>query len=147
MKKYVFTSLVLTILLSACVGSKTDVASTATLMVSDGATKKTYSLKQLQALSKSEATFNNVDYVGVSLATLLHDAGYDMNSVQSVKAIADDGFSAVYDSGLFNRPDVLVAYAQKDGPLNIDDGAFRMVLPGEEGKLNVRMLVEIDVTP
>ena len=31
------------------------------------------------------------------------------------------------------------------GDLTADDGSFRMVLPGAEGKLNVRMMVELQV--
>jgi hypothetical protein len=39
--------------------------------------------------------------------------------------------------------EVIVAYARADGDLSAEDGSFRMVLPGAEGKLNVRMLVEL----
>lgn len=39
----------------------------------------------------------------------------------------------------------IVAYARAGGNLADDDGDFRMVLPGAESKLNVRMLVELQV--
>jgi hypothetical protein len=38
---------------------------------------------------------------------------------------------------------MILAYAQADGPLSEEDGAFRVVLPGAEGKQNPRMVVEI----
>jgi hypothetical protein len=60
--------------------------------------------------------------------------------------IASDGFSVNYDPALFQREDVIVAYQTADSVLAAEDGSFRMVLPGEEGKLNVRMLAEIQVT-
>jgi hypothetical protein len=41
--------------------------------------------------------------------------------------------------------DVIVAYARADSDLAEEDGAFRMVLPGAEGKLNVRMLAELQI--
>jgi hypothetical protein len=44
------------------------------------------------------------------------------------------------------KDNVLVAYALADGsPLTADDGSFRMVLPDEEGKLNVRMLAALQI--
>ena len=79
----------------------------------------------------------------VSMSFLLQDAGFDPLSLSAVKATAADGYSVNYDAGLFLRDDVLVAIATADGPLAADDGIFRMVLPGEEGKLNLRMLTEL----
>jgi hypothetical protein len=32
-----------------------------------------------------------------------------------------------------------------DGPLSAEDGLFRMVLPDQEGKLNVRLLTRLQV--
>jgi len=78
---------------------------------------------------------------------LLTDAGIDAQSLKALKAIASDGYSVNYEPALFLREDVILAYAKADGPLDGDDGAFRMVLPGEEGKLNVRMIVEIQAVP
>jgi hypothetical protein len=61
--------------------------------------------------------------------------------------VASDGFTANYESALFSREDTLVAYATVDGPLGEEDGAFRMVLPNQEGKMNPRDLVEIIAIP
>ena len=117
------------------------------LLVTDGTTEKSYSVADLEALPASESAFNEVAYKGVSLAVLLADAGFDAGALRAVKAVAADGYSVNYDPALFQRPDVLVAYATADGPLAEEDGTFRMVLPGQEGKLNVRLLAELRVTP
>jgi len=52
-----------------------------------------------------------------------------------------------YDPSLFLADDTLVAYARADGPLADDEGTFRMVVPDQGGKLNTRMLVEVDAIP
>jgi hypothetical protein len=60
--------------------------------------------------------------------------------------VASDGFTVNYDPSQILKDNVLVAYALADGSgLPADDGSFRMVLPDEEGKLNVRMLVELQI--
>jgi hypothetical protein len=81
------------------------------------------------------------------LTALLQDAGCDPQAAKGVKAIASDGFTVNYGPDLFLLPNTLVAYAQVDGPLSADDGTFRMVLPDQEGKLNVRMLATLQVVP
>lgn len=117
------------------------------LVVTDGATTKSYTVDDLEALPAVEATFNEVTYKGVTLSVLLADAGFDAASLRAVKAVAADGYSMNYEPALFQRADVIVAYATASGPLAEDDGFFRMVLPGEEGKLNVRMLAEVRAMP
>lgn len=137
----------LALLLVACGGTAPAAGAGDALLVTDGTTSKTYQVADLQALEQAQATFQDVTYVGVPLAALLADAGFDVGGVAAVKATAVDGFSANYDPALAARPDTLVAYAQADGPLTAEDGAFRMVLPGQEGKMNPRQLVEIRVIP
>jgi hypothetical protein len=146
MKHIFFTLLVLILLISAC-APKEPVAPGNTLQVTIGDTHKTYTLARLKALGDAQATFNGATYIGVPLETLLLDAGIDPASLSAVKAVAVDGFSANYDPALFNLPDTLVAYARLDGPLADDEAPFRMVLPDQEGKLNVRMLAEIVALP
>jgi hypothetical protein len=149
MKRMRFVWLLLSLLLAACdpgPGSgPADVPHT--LRVTDGTTERAYTVADLEALPATEATFNEIAYRGVSLSRLLQDAGFDPQGLKAVKAVAADGYSVNYDPALFQRQDVLVAYATSDGPLAEDDGVFRMVLPGEEGKLNLRMLVELRVSP
>lgn len=115
------------------------------LRVTDGTAEKSFSVADLEKLPVTEATFNEVTYVGVSLSTLLEEADFSPSDLKAVKASATDGYSVNYDSGLFTREDVIVAYSTVDGSLAEDDGTFRMVLPGEEGKLNLRMLAELKV--
>jgi DMSO/TMAO reductase YedYZ molybdopterin-dependent catalytic subunit len=117
------------------------------LTVTDGTSEQSYSVDDLESLGAEEAVFQEVTYVGVPLPTLLSDAGFDPASASAVKATAADGFTANYEPELANRPDTLVAYARADGPLTDEDGTFRMVLPGQEGRLNPRDLVELQVYP
>jgi hypothetical protein len=146
MKKIIFV-LLICLLLTGCASSSTPAAKGDVLTVGDGSTSKTYTVESLKSLPSTQAAFNEVNYIGVSLVALLKDAGIDASKVKSVKVVASDGYSMDYGPDLFMREDVIVAYAQANGPLTKDDGAFRMVLPGEEGKLNVRQLVEVKAAP
>ena len=115
------------------------------LTVTDGTSEQSYSVDDLQSLGAEEAVFQEVTYVGVPLQALLIDAGFDSASASAVKATAADGFTANYEPELANRPDTLVAYARADGPLADEEGTFRMVLPGQAGRLNPRDLIELQV--
>jgi hypothetical protein len=145
MKSHILKIILLALLLVAC-SSSTSGGDGSTLLVTDGTTEKTFSVADLKELPMTEATFNEVTYVGVSLGALLEEAGFSPGDLSAVKATASDGYSVNYDSGLFTREDVIVAYETVDGSLTEDDGTFRMVLPGEEGKLNIRMLAELKVS-
>ena len=117
------------------------------LLVSGGSLQKRYTKQDLQALNTAQANFLKVNYMGVSLAILLRDAGFDPETIKVVKAVAVDGFSANYDSELVNKSDTVVAYDRAEGPLAEGEAPYRMVLPGQEGKLNVRQIIEIQVIP
>ncbi len=148
MKNLRFLSLILVIgLLAACASSDSDTASQPVngLLVSGGDIQKTYTRADLEALPPVQANFNGVDYLGVSAASLLQDAGFDLQQVKAVKAIASDGFTVNYDPSQFMADGFSVAYATVGGELTADDGSFRIVFPGAEGKLNPRMLKEIQV--
>jgi hypothetical protein len=113
--------------------------------VTDGADEYAYSVDDLEKFGAVEEEFMGETYLGVPLQNLLMEAGFDIDSIKTVKAVASDGFSVMYDSTFFTREDVLVAYAISGGDLSKDDGTFRMVLPGEEGKLNLRFMVQLVV--
>jgi tRNA U34 5-methylaminomethyl-2-thiouridine-forming methyltransferase MnmC len=115
--------------------------------VTDGTIVKTYTADDLKALGAVQASDKGVSYVGVTLKVLLQDAGIDTTKLSAVKAVASDGFSSNYNPTQFLADDTLVAYARADGPLTADEGIFRMVLPDQGGKLNPRLLVEIDAIP
>ena len=139
--------MVLVLFVSGCTTSApADTTNVAGLKVSDGATSKTFTVEDLKALPETQAGFKDVTYIGIKMTDLLTEAGYDPKTVKVIKAVATDGFSVNYDPALFQRGDVIVAYQTIDGALATEDGSFRMVLPGEEGKLNVRMLEEIQVS-
>lgn len=149
MKWFFYGLLVLSILMGACTTAASPALESGgeMLLVTDGTTEKSYTVADLEALPVTESTFNEVTYIGTSLATLFDNAGFSAQELRVAKAIAADGYSVNYDPALFLREDVIVAYATLDGPLPEEDGTFRMVLPGEEGKLNIRMLVELQVVP
>ncbi len=142
MKRFFLVTLLIALALTAC-APKAEESAAPVLKVAD----KTYTADDLNALGESQADFKGVTYVGVSLTVLLKDAGIDPTAITIVKAVASDGFTANYESALFSREDTLVAYARADGPLGEDEGAFRMVLPDQEGKMNPRNLVEIIAIP
>jgi opacity protein-like surface antigen len=147
----IITAALFALFLAACASTnQAAVQATATgkdanLLVSGGDARKSYTHADLETLPASQAVFKDVTYIGVPVSSLLENAGFDPQQVKAVKAIASDGFSVNYDPSQFLRDDVLVAYARQDGDLAAEDGAFRMVIPGGEGKLNLRMLVELQV--
>ncbi len=146
MRLNILILIVLPFILVACSSTASE-GEVSMLRVTDGTTEKSLSVSDLEKLPATESTFNEVTYVGVSLTTVLEEAGFSPEDLSAVKATASDGYSVNYDPALFTREDVIVAYATVDGSLTADDGTFRMVLPGEEGKLNVRLLVELKVIP
>ncbi|MGM0385760.1 MAG: molybdopterin-dependent oxidoreductase [Actinomycetota bacterium] len=142
-------SVLLLALVSACgsdSGSDSSDAGTTALVVSGGDVSESYGPADLEALGTTDSEFNGAAYVGVPVADLVADAGFDPAAVKSVKAVASDGFTVNYDPGQVFTDGVIVAYALPDGDMSAADGTFRMVLPDQEGKLNVRMLVELQVT-
>lgn len=147
MKRTQFVSLLLVLvaLLAACTPAAPAASEGPVLKVTDGTVAKTYTVAQLQALGAAQATDKGVTYVGVPLSTLLRDAGIDPAAIRAVKAVASDGFTANYTADIFLAETTLVAYARADGPLAEEEGTFRMVVPDAGGKLNPRMLVEIQV--
>ena len=147
MKSTLIKLFLIALFLTACSsGGTTSEGAGALLRITDGTVEETFSVADLEKLPSTEAKFNEVTYIGVSLSTLLEEAGFSPGDLKAVKATATDGYSVNYDTGLFTREDVIVAYGTVDGSLAEDDGTFRMVLPGEEGKLNLRMLVELKVS-
>ena len=116
------------------------------LLVTAGENQASFSAEDLGALPATESSFDEVTYTGVTVSALLEAAGVQQEQVKAIKAIAADGYSVNYDPGQVMKDTVIVAYALADGnPMSADDGNFRMVLPDEEGKLNLRMLTELRV--
>jgi hypothetical protein len=146
MKRILFILSVLTLMVSAC-ATKSTTTPGDTLLVSQGDVEKSYKLADLQALEAVQETFKDVTYIGVPLTVLLADAGFNPAGLSAVKAVASDGYSVNYDPALFNLPDTMLAYARADGPLTDTEAPFTMVLPGQEGKMNPRMVVKIIALP
>ncbi len=137
-------ALVVTLILAACAPAAAPVNGSA-LIVTDGAASKSFSMDDLKALGTVEVIAKDITYIGVPLSALITAAGFDPASLAAVKATASDGFSANYEPAQFTAADTVVAFATSGGTLTEEDGAFRMVLPNEGGKLNVRMLTTITV--
>ena len=149
MKKTLFTLIAAVLVLVACApaaGQDAGAPAGAALLVKVGETQQSFNAEDLGALPAGEATFKDVAYRGVTVSALLETLSVDPAAVKALKAVAADGYSVNYDPAQVLKESVLVAYALADGsPLPADDGNFRMVLPDEEGKLNVRMLVELQI--
>jgi len=149
MKKIMIT-LFIVMLLSACVPAAAQVTQVpeagAALLVTVGDNQHSFSLEDLQALTTTEASFKDVVYKGVTISTLLEVAGVSLDGIKAIKAVASDGFSVNYDTTQILKDNVIVAFELADGStLSADDGNYRMVLPDEEGKLNIRMLAELQI--
>ena len=146
MKNLLLFVMVCMLVLAGC-APKVDEPAAAVLKVSNGAIEKTYTANDLKALGAVQASFKGVTYIGVTLTVLLKDAGFDPATLTAVKAVAKDGFTVNYDSGLYSREDTIVAYARVDGLLSEAEAPFSMVLPNEAGKLNPRQLTDIMAIP
>lgn len=152
MKHFKITMLILSLLwITACISTNKPVAQNGAslaapgLVVAGADISKTYSRADLEALTATQSTFKDVTYKGVTVSVLLENAGFDLVTIKAVKAVASDGYTVNYDASQVLAKDVIVAYATANGELAEEDGAFRMVLPSAEGKLNVRMLAELQV--
>lgn len=149
MKKTLFVLIAAMLVLAACAPAAEQSAEPVTeaaLLVTVGDTQESFNAEGLEALPSTEATFKDVAYKGVTVSALLDSLSVDAGSVKAVKAIASDGYAVNYDPAQVLKDNVIVAYALADGsPLSADDGNFRMVLPDEEGKLNARMLAELQI--
>jgi len=149
MKKILFTLIAAMLVLAACApaaGQDAAAFTEAALLVKVGDTQKSFSAEDLGTLPASESTFKDVAYKGVNVSALLEALSIDPSSVKAVKAVASDGYAVNYDPAQVLKDNVIVAYALADSsPLTADDGDFRMVLPDEEGKLNARMLAELQI--
>jgi hypothetical protein len=147
-KKIIFSLLVVVMLVACSPAAQPEQETTTgtSLLVTIGDQQQTFSVADLMALPSSQATFKDVAYKGVSIPALLEAAGVNLDQVIALKGVATDGYTVNYDTIQVMKDNVLVAYALADGsPLSADDGDFRLVLPDEEGKLNLRMLAELQV--
>ena len=149
MKKLAVILSIAVLLLAGCASGADqggDTSGPAALTVTVGEDQHTFTVEDLGALPSTEATFNEVAYKGVAITDLLDAVGVSLDSVKAIKAVATDGYAVNYDTAQALKDTVLVSYALADGSALIeDDGNFRMVLPEEEGKLNLRMLAELQI--
>lgn len=133
-------------LLVAC-GSQQPADDDATLIVVAGDSETAYTRADLEALATANIETDGATYVGVALVDLLRDAGATPEDLETVEAVATDGFRATYEPDLFLNPQTIVAYATLDGDLAGDERPFRMVVPDQPGRMNVRMLARVEASP
>ncbi len=143
MKKALFVLLFAGLLIASCGSGPSDIEQPSVLTLTGPETETVYSRVELEEFESSEAEFEGVVYKGVVLSVLLENAGINPGGIKKVTAVATDGYQVTYNSDIVSRPDVMVAYATAEGELTKDDGTFRMVLPGEPGNQNVRMVAEL----
>lgn len=147
MKQILFFLMLAALALTACApqaepspSPAADFSSGPVLTVSIGEQETAYTPTDLEALGAVEVQEGDIVFVGVLLKTLLADAGIDPSTLLAVKAVALDGFSSNFDPSLFLADTTLVAYKRADGPLTDEESPFRIVAPGQGGKMNPRML-------
>lgn len=131
--------------MAACATVTTEQVTVEELVVTDGSSETVFTVDDMQGLSETQADLQGETYVGVPLPVLLEAAGFNPANLSSARAVATDGYTVTYNAEIFTNAVMLVAYATASGSLAEDDGTFRMVLPGEAGKRNVRMLSELQV--
>ncbi len=149
MKKLVIILILAMLVLSACAPSSQKNPSSdaaGALQVTVGDARKSFSAADLGALPTTQSSFKDVAYKGVTLAELAKALGVKPEEIKAIKAIAIDGYSVNYDTAQLLKDNVIIAFARADGsPLAAEDGNFRLVLPDAEGKLNLRMMAELQI--
>lgn len=144
MKRIIFVFILVSLTLGACAsGGEAGQVEELTLII--GAEEFSLGGDDLAGIAEVQSEYEGSVYIGVPVIDLLQFADVDPGQVNAVVAIAADGYSVSYGSDHFTREDVLVAYSRAEGAMSREDGTFRMVLPGEEGKLNLRMLTDLQV--
>jgi hypothetical protein len=149
--KKLLLSMILVVVLAGCGSTPTQATANvpeAVLTVVIGDNQQPFTVQDLQALPSSVSSFNGIEYMGVPVKLLLEEAGINLDEVSAIKGVATDGYSVNYEPAQLLPDDVLVAYSLADGSsLASDEGKFRMVLPDQEGKLNLRLLYKLVVIP
>ena len=115
------------------------------LTISGSDIEQTYTLEQLQAMTKCRSESDDGAFVGVCLHALLTETGFELSRIETVRVLAIDGFSSTYEEALFTRDDAILAYSRDDGDLLADEQPLRMVIPGEEGRMQPRQVSAIEV--
>ncbi len=126
-------------------GGATPVPGAIILTVTGGDIEQTYTLEQLQALAAHDVESDDGAFVGVLLSDLLSEAGFDLDRITTVRAVAMDGFSSTYDATLFRRDDAVLAYARAGGDLDGDEQPLRMVIPGQEGRMQPHQITRLEI--
>jgi len=133
----IITLLTLIALISACAPAEEPAVVGETVLTVGG---KTYTQSALEAFGAMSTDYTNKDgetstYSGVSLTTLLQDAG--VSGSGTLVFTAADGYQADME--------LAEALACADCIVAIDNGDLRMVMPEMSGKLQVKDVIEISI--
>ncbi len=117
------------------------------LTVTIAGTEFKFALEEIKALPAGEVEFHGHIYRGVPLRTLLTQAGVDIGKLESVEAIAADGYRLEYERRLVKRFDFILAYELDGEPLPQDMGHLRIIFPGGRSaqmmKMAERLIVKL----
>jgi hypothetical protein len=106
-----------------------------------GLVERDWSMEDLQALPMTKADYTNKDgetttFLGVSFSDLFEEAG--ISEYDTVTLIAADDYLVGIDRETLESCESCIIAIE-------DDGALRSVMPGMEGKLQVKDLVMIEM--
>lgn len=125
--------------------ARTEVPDGALLVSCDGE-KKYVDINSLDAVPVQGSVVNgkgeksDIDTLGVPLAVVIKNAGFDPSGAAAVKVTADDEFSAELSGDELNE-------AGKAYLVSEDDGSMRLVVFGDSNaKRNVRNVVSVDIS-
>jgi DMSO/TMAO reductase YedYZ molybdopterin-dependent catalytic subunit len=124
-----------------------------TIVLIDGATRKTIKTDSLPALGTIEATAvlkrsNGMTHTDVWKGTPL-GAVLDANAVarpfKELRIQAWDGYVGRVGFDIATKPDTMLAYQMDGKPIPREDGPVRLVVPSQDGFYWIRMITRIEV--
>jgi len=143
MKKFVgfMNVLIITALVAACASAGAPAVATEAALEVSGLAEMSLSVEDLKALPMTEAEYTNKDgettiYSGVSFIDLVTEAG--VSEYATVTLVAADDYSVEIDKATLDACVSCIISIE-------DDGTLRSVMPGMEGKLQVKDLVRIEL--
>ncbi|MGQ9478114.1 MAG: molybdopterin-dependent oxidoreductase [Candidatus Bipolaricaulia bacterium] len=115
------------------------------LTVTIAETEFKFTIEEIKALPAGEVEFHGHIYRGVPLRTLLAQTGADIGKLESVEAIAADGYRLGYERRLLKRFDFILAYEMDGEPLPREMGPLRIIFPGGRSAQMMKMVEKLIV--
>lgn len=111
-----------------------------TLQVQFAGTQAQFSLEELKALPSVEIKRLDEVWQGVSIRTVLSQAGADIGKLEWVEPWGADGYHKRYDRLTSKEFTTILAYEKDGQPLSAEEGPLRSVYPNAHGKMMVRQV-------